>query len=207
MESLQSDAPIKRRHFEPTVRNVRHFVMLAKDNDESADPLHGGLDMDQPYQRGHVWSEQKRREFVRSLMMGVPVPAIILNDRASARFRYPDGSDDWRYAVVDGKQRVTTLLMWHLGQLSIPASWVDPELIDETVSTEDGPYVTNKTLTPAGQRHFEHEFLMPVSTGTFPTLIDECFIYTAINDGVPMTEADLAVAHRMLREAREEARG
>lgn len=51
------------------------------------------------YQRGDVWSPLQRSELVESILMGIPLPIIYL-------FEAKDGKKQ----VVDGRQRITTIL-------------------------------------------------------------------------------------------------
>ncbi len=68
------------------------------------DPDDPRFDMDQPYQRGVVWGVKRRRNLIKSLLMGIPVPAIVINNRFGAKFSHPgyDRQRNWMYAVVDG---------------------------------------------------------------------------------------------------------
>ena len=67
--------------------------------------LHGRnqLDLEPPYQRRSVWSDKYRSDFITTVLMNYPCPAIFLFEQIR-----PDGT--FFYKVVDGKQRVTTLL-------------------------------------------------------------------------------------------------
>ncbi len=71
----------------------------------------GGLDLDPPYQRGHVWSPEQASAFVGYLLKGGKCPLIWVN-------RYEDertGGKDYLYrpaSVIDGKQRITALIRW-----------------------------------------------------------------------------------------------
>lgn len=61
------------------------------------------IDDDPPYQRaGDVWSMARQQLFIDSLLNGYDVPKIYLHD---LRGHHPTKV----YAVVDGKQRLTTL--------------------------------------------------------------------------------------------------
>ena len=61
------------------------------------------IDADPPYQRpGDVWTLDRRQLFIDSLLNGYDVPKIYLHD---LRGQHPTKV----YAVVDGKQRLTTL--------------------------------------------------------------------------------------------------
>ena len=63
----------------------------------------GLLDLDPPYQRRSVWNQSFRDYFVDTVLLGLPAPAIFLFEEIS-----PEGRSV--YHVVDGKQRLTTLL-------------------------------------------------------------------------------------------------
>ena len=60
------------------------------------------LDLDPPYQRRSVWTERFKTDFVTTVLLNYPCPAIFLYEEIR-----PDGS--FLYKVVDGKQRLTTL--------------------------------------------------------------------------------------------------
>ena len=59
--------------------------------------------MDPPYQRRSVWNQSFKDYFVDTVLLGLPAPAIFLFEEIS-----PEGRSV--YHVVDGKQRLTTLL-------------------------------------------------------------------------------------------------
>lgn len=63
----------------------------------------GQLDLEPPYQRKSVWSRKERQRFLDTIVRNYPSPAIFLHVTYS-----PDGSPE--YHVVDGKQRLTTIL-------------------------------------------------------------------------------------------------
>jgi hypothetical protein len=62
----------------------------------------GLLVLDPPYQRRSVWNRSYKEYFVDTVLLNYPAPAIFL---------FEDISDDGvgTYAVVDGKQRITTI--------------------------------------------------------------------------------------------------
>lgn len=61
------------------------------------------LDLEPPYQRRSVWSLRERRRFVDTVFRNYPSPAIFLH------VTY-DEDGNATYHVVDGKQRLTTIL-------------------------------------------------------------------------------------------------
>ena len=60
------------------------------------------LDLSPPYQRRSVWPERFKSDFVTTVMLNYPCPAVFLYEEIR-----PDGS--FLYKVVDSKQRLTTL--------------------------------------------------------------------------------------------------
>jgi hypothetical protein len=185
--TLQTTEPIKR--ISVSTFNNRVDALLTW-----VSPDHG-LDMDQPYQRGDVWGPVRRRNFIRSLLLGVPIPSIILNNRWEANFTHPGWSPERcaSHAVVDGKQRCTTMLMFMRGELDVPASWWKPEHLDETVpliETDDGPHVNWAGLTDRGHHRFRDRTI-GVAEGGFATLAEEKVIFDLVNfGGVPQGETD-----------------
>lgn len=54
-----------------------------------------------PFQRNYVWPIQRASRFIESLILGLPVPGIFLHEK------------DKKLQVVDGQQRITTLLRFY----------------------------------------------------------------------------------------------
>lgn len=79
----------------------------------------GELFLNPPYQRGGVWGPIRSRNLIKSIMQRIPIPSLIINDRFAAD--WPDG--DIRIAVIDGKQRLTTILNFFASELAVPGEW------------------------------------------------------------------------------------
>lgn len=60
------------------------------------------LNLDPPYQRRSVWNQRFKDDFVDTVLLNYPAPAIFLFEQVD-----PEGRSE--YHVVDGKQRLTTL--------------------------------------------------------------------------------------------------
>jgi hypothetical protein len=56
------------------------------------------IDLSPPWQRSDVWSRARQRGLIESLLLGIPLPAVILHEQT-----------DYRMAVIDGKQRLTAI--------------------------------------------------------------------------------------------------
>lgn len=62
------------------------------------------LVLDPPYQRKPVWKTKQRTLFLESLFNGIPIPALIFHEHFDSK------SKKQKYDVLDGKQRVETIL-------------------------------------------------------------------------------------------------
>lgn len=161
----------------------------------------GDVDLAPPYQRDSVWTTDQRINLIRSLLSRTPIPAVIVNFRRTPRWYSANNTDMNRtvgepaYAVVDGRQRLETLVAWFEDDLAVPASWWPTEHVESTVETDDGPYVTWSGLTPAGRSTFSTEATMPWAEGTLSTVEEEAEMYLRVNTaGTAQSDDDLANA-------------
>lgn len=136
-------------------------------------------DLDPAYQRGHVWTVERQRNLIRSLLMGLPIGAIILNDRFAVT-----GDPDDAYVVVDGKQRITALCDFTHDGLCVPRDWFDDDLIHPDHRSCDGVFF--RQLSDAGKRIF---FSLPVTVVESQVPIaEEADLFELVNfSGVPQT--------------------
>lgn len=103
----------------------------------------GDLNLDAAYQRGSVWGPDRQRNLIRSLIIGLPIGAIFINERGITE----------PFVIIDGKQRIEAILEWYDGELAVPADWFDR---DQVKHTYDDGQVTYGDLTPRGQRLFSN---------------------------------------------------
>lgn len=190
----QTAAPLLDRSLAVESRLAREVARLVED---------GSMIVDPPYQRGAVWSEDQKVALVKSWLEGVPVPAIIVNDRGTGAWRQANGTspmdtDEPIYAVVDGRQRCETAVDWFRGDLAVPASWFSPDDVVETVETDDGPYVTHLGLSRRGQTVMAFKAKLPMASAQLATVEEEASMYLLTNGGgTAQTEADMANAARI----------
>ena len=187
--TLQTTEPLVELRTQSTARALSWFEQLA-DGDETE------LDVDPPYQRGDVWDDNRRRLLIRSLMQGVPIGAIVVNDRFTAKFHEPAYGPgravrrNWAVAIIDGKQRFTTFVRWLRSELTVPASWFPASEILRPEDGVDGPHVRLSGLVAPQGRRFRNT---PVSVveATVRTLADERMVFDLINfGGVAQGETD-----------------
>jgi hypothetical protein len=158
----------------------------------------GSLELNPPYQRGDVWTHQQRVNLIKSLLLGIPIAALILNRRGSNRLWTENEGDpgDIYYAMIDGKQRTTTGILWFTNHLAVPAEWFRTEWVplDHSDST-----ITHDSLTKPAQRFMGLNFTIPVAEARLPTLAAEAEVYGLVNGaGTPQTEEDLARARHIV---------
>src|SRR4051794_11813072 len=91
----------------PTVQTLAWFVDLYRK---------GQLDLAPPYQRWSVWNQAYRDYFVDTILNNFPMPPIFLHRETD-----PDGSTT--YHVVDGRQRLETLLDYTNNVFATPESY------------------------------------------------------------------------------------
>jgi len=102
-------ASMKRR---PTTQDISWFLDL-KNN--------GQLELDPPYQRRSVWTRKDRQFFLDTIYRDYPSPAIFLHKTTDEKGRQI-------YNVVDGKQRLKTILD-HVGNtLAIAKDFGDADI-------------------------------------------------------------------------------
>lgn len=153
------------------------------------------LILDPPYQRGSVWTDDQRVALINSWLRGLPIQAVTLNDRRRDYWRGETRVNEQHIAVVDGRQRIETAILWFDGELAAPASWFQPDLIESTEDTADGPYVTFDGLTESAQRMAKFQWKLPRLEVMLSTVTQEAELYLLVNGGgTPQTAADMANA-------------
>jgi hypothetical protein len=183
--------PIRHLSLTPTNRMAIDLYHMAKK---------GRLVMDPPYQRGSVWTEDQRLDLMYSYLSGYPIGTMIFNDRMRGAWNRA-GDFTVAYALIDGRQRMETIIAWFDGHLAIPASWVrEQDLLHDqaVIDLGDGPYVYCNYLTETGAARVESRMGAPVVTAQVDTLKEEAEIYRLVNaGGTPHTADDLDRAARI----------
>lgn len=116
-------APLPEIHLSSNARMVMHFVTGWRDGDI--------FDLDAPYQRESVWTDEQRRNLIKSLLMGLPIGSVIVS-------ALPFDKDRPKvcYRVVDGKQRIEAMRAFVDGDLTVPAAWFRPFDIENAVGDD-----------------------------------------------------------------------
>ncbi|MFA9220582.1 MAG: HNH endonuclease family protein [Sediminibacterium sp.] len=92
---------IKDKKTQPfTVSNLIHLIQKGK------------INFNPVYQRGYVWKKNQKELFIDSMLLGYDIPKIYLHDN-------PNGTS--RYDVVDGQQRLLTIIEFVTNKLKLPS--------------------------------------------------------------------------------------
>ena len=94
-EELESDygaEPIEAIRAITEQQRIQYFASAAED---------GTLDLSPSYQRSDVWTTADAQKLIESVMLGIPLPSVIILEK---------GDEDAPREVVDGKQRLTSIL-------------------------------------------------------------------------------------------------
>lgn len=97
---------------QPTLQTITWLLNLRK---------YGQLDLDPPYQRRSVWSLREKQRFIDTVIRNYPSPAIFLH------VDY-DSEGNTTYHVVDGKQRLSTILAFADNKLRLPKDFGDSRI-------------------------------------------------------------------------------
>lgn len=97
-----------------TTQDISWFLDTYKNNQ---------LDLTPPYQRRSVWTRKDKLFYLDTIFKGYPCPAIFLHKDLDA------DSGKTTYHVVDGKQRLETILDYAQNKLSMPKDHNDAELL------------------------------------------------------------------------------
>ncbi|KQU35709.1 MULTISPECIES: DUF262 domain-containing protein [Nocardiaceae] len=145
------------------------------------------LDINPPYQRGVVWGVERKRALWFSLLSGIPIPALVINDRLTAEF--PDTGDDsdrW-FSIVDGKQRISAITGFLLGEFSLDGAWFSDF---ETGNPMKG-WTFHSDLDLPTQRRLKH-LTIGVCEGQLSSMDAERELFELVNfGGLAQGEVDL----------------
>jgi hypothetical protein len=168
--SLQTSEPLQRLIRNNYHLNVSSLVDWAERH---------YVDFDPPYQRQAVWGVRRRRRLIMSLLQQLAVGGITVNKR-NDRHSWPSPA---AFAVIDGKQRWQTLLMFMSDELTVPRSWWDAsELGEEYEPGEDGPHVRYSHLSQRGRFRFE-ALAIPFDEMHLTSLEAERKVFRLLNTG------------------------
>jgi len=132
------------------------------------------------FQRNFVWRRTQMDKFIESLLLGFPVPGIVLVQQA-----------DKRYLVLDGQQRLRTLANFYDGTYS-------RNIFELQQVADEYKGLTYKTLSEAQRRTLDNTFIQAiiVKTDGTPESLDAIYqVFERLNSGgTQLTGHEIRVA-------------
>lgn len=132
------------------------------------------------FQRGFVWRRAQMDKFIESLLLGFPVPGIVLVQQT-----------DKRYLVLDGQQRLRTLEKFYQG------TFLDQPFALRNVA-KDYEGKTYKTLSDADRRTLDNTFIQAIivkTDGSAASLEAVYQVFERLNSGgTQLTGNEIRVA-------------
>jgi hypothetical protein len=102
----------------------------------------GQLDLEPPYQRRSAWTLKDRKYFLDTIFRNYPCPAIFLHKEMNR------ATGQTNYHVVDGKQRLETILLFSKNKITIDPGYGDTQLNGKTwKEIETDPVLRERFLT------------------------------------------------------------
>lgn len=106
--------------------------VLVTDTDWTAETIlsqlkKGNILLNPKFQRRDAWNNDRKSRFIESLLLGIPIPQLVLAELPDQR---------GRYVVIDGKQRLLTLQKFsgHQGELKLSGLTIRTDLNGKTWS-------------------------------------------------------------------------
>lgn len=130
----------------------------------------GNIDLNPSFQRRDAWTKKEKSKLIESLMLGIPVPPIVLAE---------DSKNRNRYIVIDGKQRLLSIMQFYADCQSIKGEMEDGKYETLTLSGLEILQFLNK----ATYSKVPDNYLSNIDNGTIRTIAikhwpDENFLYT-----------------------------
>lgn len=69
----------------------------------------GNIDLNPKFQRRNAWDDVKRSRLIESLIIGIPVPEIVLAEKVHKKVHKKNIKEQKTFLVIDGKQRLLTI--------------------------------------------------------------------------------------------------
>jgi hypothetical protein len=139
------------------------------------------IELEPEYQRiGGIWTHEKRQLLIDSLVNGFDVPKLYFHEFVPPKQK---GTKKYRYAIIDGKQRLQTIWDFIDGKLSLAEDF--KYLRDDTVKAEGLDYPTLATRYPQIKARLDATPLDIVTIRTDDIeLIEDMF--SRLNEAVPL---------------------
>lgn len=140
-------------------------------------------EMNPPYQRLSVWSIEKKAFFIDSILKNLPIPPIFLRQKVNAE------SGKTSYEVIDGKQRLESIVQFINGDFSTSDEGEDP-FHDEDLAGKYFSEISGEKLDEYKKRFWRYQIPVEYVDTEDPIIIDK--IFDRLNrNGEPLTGQEL----------------
>ena len=141
------------------------------------------INLDPPYQRLSVWNRLQRQTFIDSVLNGFDIPKLYFHEVGTTG----RGGSSYRYAVIDGKQRLLALWDFMSNQLRVASNFVFFD--DPNLKAGDLTYDELMAQAPRLRARFD-DFDVPVTVVETDDVnfIDDLF--ARLNIQVPLSAAE-----------------
>lgn len=138
------------------------------------------IDLDPPYQRLSIWDPRKQQCFIDSVINGFDIPKLYLHQISPASPK----TKQYKYAVIDGKQRLSSLWEFMSNRLPLADDFVFFD--DETIAAAGATYEDLMLRFPRLRARFD-SFDVPITVVQTDdtSFIDDLF--ARLNIQVPLS--------------------
>lgn len=127
----------------------------------------GNINLQPGFQRRVAWDDVRKSRLIESIIIGMPVPNIVLAENKNNR---------GKFIVIDGKQRLATVNEFMAGYLKLKGLDIREDLNGKVLSSlpdEDRIYLENATLRSTlirnwGDENFLYAIFFRLNSGSLP---------------------------------------
>ncbi|MBL0625948.1 DUF262 domain-containing protein [Aeromonas jandaei] len=128
----------------------------------------GKYNMNPPYQRLSVWSVEKKAFFIDSILKNLPIPPVFL------RQKIDDKTGKTSYEVIDGKQRLTSIVEFIEDQFSTTDEGEDP-FHDEELAGKLFSELNDEKMSQYKKLFWRYQIPVEYIDSDDPIVIDRIF--------------------------------
>jgi hypothetical protein len=148
----------------------------------------GTIDLNPEFQRRDAWTDNKKSQFIESIMLGLPIPQIVLAERKDRK---------GTYIVIDGKQRLLSLARFCIvtDEQTAPGLTLDGLKILKKLNEINYSEMNNNSRFARELEAFHGQTIRTVVIKNWP---NEDFLYTVFlrlnSNSVPLSPQELRKA-------------
>lgn len=126
-------------------------------------------DFEPPYQRNSIWSDEKQSFLIDSILRNFPIPPIFLHQRID------NATGKTTYEVIDGKQRLTSLVRFIQNEIPCSSESADAGTEEDEIAGKFFRDLDNPELIEFKHHFWRYSVPIEYIDTTDPKLIDNIF--------------------------------